>query len=517
MTTTINTHRRNFLRAGAGLGALSLAASALPAWAAKAGAVNSPEQLLGLSALELSAAIKAGKLSCVELMQTYLDRIEKYNPSYNAIVSLRPREELLAEARQADAELNKGQYRGWMHGFPHAVKDLAATRGIATSLGSPILKNWVPEQDAVFVERLRNAGAILIGKTNTPEFGLGSQTYNSVFGVTRNAWDSKLCAGGSSGGAAVALATSMVPVADGSDMMGSLRNPAAYNNVIGFRPTQGRVPFGPTGEVFYQQLGYEGPMGRNVRDTAQLLSTMAGFDSRVPLSLESDPAQFAGSLDIETKGMKIAWLGDFQGYLPMEEGVLSLCESAFGRFNDIGASVEAVDMKHPMDEVWQTWLTMRHFLIAGIAKGLYGKEENRVLMKPEAIWEIEGGLELSAMDVYAASEARTRWYQALNKLFETYDLVALPSAQVFAFDAQTHWPKVIAGKSMDSYHRWMEVVVPGTLSGCPVANVPVGFDGQGRAMGMQLIGPAKQDLKVLQIAHAYEQAAGLTARKPTLV
>ncbi|GGO79294.1 amidase [Marinobacterium nitratireducens] len=517
MTTIIDPQRRNFLRTSAGLGALTMAASALPAWAAKAGSVNSPEQLLGLSALELSAAIKAGKVSCVEVMQSYLDQIEKYNPTYNAIVSLRPREELLAEAKQADAELNKGLYRGWMHGFPHAVKDLAATRGIATTMGSPILKNWVPEHDAIFVERLRSAGAIIIGKTNTPEFGLGSQSYNTVFGVTRNAWDSKLCAGGSSGGAAVALAASMVPVADGSDMMGSLRNPAAYNNVIGFRPTQGRVPFGPTSEVWYQQLGYEGPMGRNVRDTAQLLSTMAGFDARVPMSLESDPAQFAGSLDINTRGMKVAWLGDFNGYLPMEDGVLSLCESAFGRFDDIGCSVEAVDMQYPMDELWQTWLTLRHFLIAGIASGLYAKEENRALMKPEALWEIEGGLALSGADVYAASKARTRWYLALNKLFETYDVVALPSAQVFPFDAETHWPKEVAGKSMDTYHRWMEVVIPGTLSGCPVANVPVGFDAKGRPMGIQLIGPAKQDLKVLQIAHAYEQASGLTAKKPTLV
>lgn len=520
MASSSTLSRRSLLKVGGGLGLLAAASQITPAWATGKGtkvSVNSPEQLLSLSAVDLSQAIRGGSVSCSEVMTAYLDQIETYNPTYNAIVSLRDREQLMDEASRADAELQRGQYRGWMHGFPHAVKDLAATKGLKTSLGSPILKDWVPGHDAIFVERLREAGAIIIGKTNTPEFGLGSQTYNSVFGVTRNAYNPDLCAGGSSGGAAVAIATGMVPVADGSDMMGSLRNPAAYNNIIGFRPSQGLVPFGPTKEVFYQQLGYEGPMGRTVQDTAMLLSTMAGYDSRVPLSQKSNPTSFAGNLDTNTQGLKVAWLGDFNGYLATEPGVLDVCEQALKHFNTIGGTVEAVDMKYPMEEVWQTWLTLRHFLIAGIASGLYAKESKRALMKPEAIWEIEGGLELSAMDVYKASKARTSWYHALDKLFDTYDVVALPSAQLFPFSADTHWPKEINGRTMDTYHRWMEVVTPGTLSGCPVANVPAGFDSQGRPMGIQLIGRNKEDLKVLKIAHAYEQAAKLTQTNPTLV
>ncbi|WP_286238618.1 amidase [Neptuniibacter halophilus] len=510
--------RRSLLKKGGSLGVLAASANLISsmAQARERVAVNSPEQLLSLTADDLSKAIRSRSVSCVEVMQSYLAQIERYNPVYNAIVSLRDQESLLAEAKAADKDLDQGRYRGWMHGFPHAVKDLAATKGIKTSLGSPILKDWVPGHDAVFVERLRQSGAILIGKTNTPEFGLGSQSYNTVFGVTRNAYDPALCAGGSSGGAAVAVATGMVPVADGSDMMGSLRNPAAYNNIIGFRPSQGVVPFGPTKEVFFQQLGYEGPMGRTVKDTAMLLSVMSGYDSRVPLSHKSDPNRFMHSLDTDTQGMKVAWLGDFNGNLPTEPGVMSLCEGALKHFSTMGCSVEPVTMQYSVDELWQTWLTLRHFLIAGIASGLYAKESNRALMKPEAIWEIEGGLKLSAMDVYAASKARTQWYLALDKLFDQYDVVALPTAQVFPFAAATHWPEEINGTPMDTYHRWMQIVTPGTLSGCPVVNVPAGFDAQGRPMGIQLIGRNKEDLKLLKIAHAYEKASRLTEIKPSL-
>lgn len=519
MASSSKISRRGLLKAGGSIGLLAAATQIKTSWAMSGRSkvsVNSPEQLLTLSAVDLSQAIRAGDVSCVEVMNSYLNQINTFNPTYNAVVSLRDREQLLSEAARADADLKRGHYRGWMHGFPHAVKDLAATKGLKTTLGSPIMKDWVPNHDAIFVERLRQSGAIIIGKTNTPEFGLGSQTYNNVFGVTRNAYNPDLCAGGSSGGAAVAVATGMLPVADGSDMMGSLRNPAGYNNIIGFRPSQGLVPFGPTEEVFYQQLGYEGPMGRTVQDTAMLLSSMAGYDSRVPLSQKSSPNRFAGSLDINTRGLKVAWLGDFNGYLAMEPGVIDLCEKAIKHFETLGGVVEAVDMQYPMDEVWQTWLTLRHFLFAGIASGLYARESNRELMKPEAIWEIEGGMSLPAIDVYKASKARTSWYHALDKLFNTYDVVALPSAQVFPFAADTHWPKEINGRSMDTYHRWMEVVIPGTLSGCPVVNVPAGFDHQGRPMGIQLIGRNKEDLKVLQIAHAYEQASQLTQTNPSL-
>lgn len=513
MTTPYSLDRRNFLKLSAGAGVLA-ATRFGGIGGARAGTVqpSSDAELVELSAIDLSTAIRQGSVSCREVMTAYLDHIERYNPTYNAIVALRAREELMDEARVADDDLAHGHYRGWMHGFPHAVKDLASTRGITTTLGSTLFETWVPERDAIFVERLRAAGAILIGKTNTPEFGLGSNTYNPVYGITRNAYDPALCAGGSSGGAAVGLATHMLPVADGSDMMGSLRNPAAYNNVIGFRPSQGRVPYGPSREVFYQQLGYEGPMGRTVADTARLLTTMAGFDSRVPLSLETNTARYSGGLDMNTAGLRVAWLGDFDGYLPTEPGVLDVCRQALGHFEDLGMSIEEVSLDYPMEQLWETWLTLRHFHIAGIADEVYADEAKRAHMKPEAIWEIEGGLRLTGMDVYRASASRTQWYTALDALFDTYDVVALPSAQVFPFDADIHWPKEIAGHSMDTYHRWMQIVTPGTLSGCPVINVPAGFDERGRPMGIQLIGRMRDDLKVLKIAHAYEQASRFTQR-----
>ncbi len=478
---------------------------------------ESLSDIVNLSAVELSDAIKGKAVSCVEVMKAYLAQIDRVNPAFNAIVSLRDRDELLFEAAQKDSELAEGIYHGWMHGFPHAVKDLAETKGIPTTMGSPLLANQITAHDAIFVERLKKAGAIIIGKTNTPEFGLGSQTYNNVFGTTCNAYNPKLCAGGSSGGAAVALATRMLPVADGSDTMGSLRNPAAYNNIIGFRPSFGRVPSGPTTEIFLRQLGCEGPMGRTVRDTAMLLSTMAGFDARIPLSIKEDPLQFAGSLQADMKDRKIAWLGDFRGYLPMEPGILEMCRSSLKHFEGLGCIVEPVTIDYPMEKLWQTWLTLRHWLIAGIAGPLYDNIEFRNKIKPEAVWEVEGGLTLGALDVYNASVDRSAWYQTVATLFSEYDYLMLPSAQVFPFDAGIHWPKEVAGKTMDTYHRWMEITIPGTLSGCPIVNVPVGFNDQGLPMGMQIIGPAAQDLKVLQMAYVYEQASGWTKEVPPIV
>ncbi len=475
---------------------------------------GSPWDIINLSAVELSDAIRHKAASCVDVMKAYLARIHKVNPTFNAIVSLRNPDKLLSEAEQKDSELAKGIYHGWMHGFPHAVKDLAATKNIPTTMGSPLFKNEITKHDAIFVERLRKAGAIIIGKTNTPEFGLGSQTYNTVFGTTYNAFNPELCAGGSSGGAAVALATRMLPVADGSDMMGSLRNPAAYNNIMGFRPSFGRVPFGPAMEIFSQQLGYEGPMGRTTKDTAMLLSTMAGFDSRVPLSISEDPLQFAGSLQADMKGRKIAWLGDLSGYFPMEPDILELCQRSLAHFEDLGCIVESATIDYPMEKLWQTWLTLRQWLIAGSLGPIYRTKENREEMKPEAIWEIEGGLALNASHVYHASVDRSKWYQTVTNLFTRYDYLLLPAAQVFPFDAKIHWPKEVGGKTMDTYHRWMEITVPGTLSGCPIASVPVGFNSRGLPMGMQIVGPAKKDLEVLRLANAYEQMSQWTKKRP---
>src|SRR5579864_6485467 len=284
--------RREFVRQAGKVSTVAAAGVIIGDVSGTAKQQTSPKSdVVMMSAGELSHAIRARRVSCQEVMTAYLAHIEALNPKVNAIVSLQPREALMKQAAERDAELARGQYRGWMHGFPHAVKDLAATRGIRTTWGSPLL-DTVPDYDSIFVERLRRAGVIILGKTNAPEFGLGSQSYNPVFGTTLNAYDQSKCAGGSSGGAAVSLALRMVPVADGSDMMGSLRNPAAFNNVIGFRTSFGRVPSGGEELFFFETLSTAGAMGRSVADVAMLLSVMAGSDARAPFAIEENHAQF---------------------------------------------------------------------------------------------------------------------------------------------------------------------------------------------------------------------------------
>lgn len=456
-------------------------------------------------AVELAALIRARKVSAREVMTAYLDHIAATNPACNAIVSLRPRETLLAEAGAADARLGRGEAVGPLHGIPQAIKDLVLTKGLRTTSGSPLFADFIPDADGLVAARMKAAGAIVIGKTNVPEFGLGSHTYNPVFGPTRNAYDPGRSAGGSSGGAAVALALRMLPVADGSDYGGSLRNPGAWNNVFGFRPSQGRVPAVPAFDAFYAQLGYEGPMGRSVADLALLLSVQAGYDARAPLSLEDPGYRYEDRLEADVNGRRIAWMGDYGGHLPFEPGILALCEAALALFSDVGCTVEPALPRFDFERLWRAFVTIRHFNVGGRLKVLYDDPAKREKIKPEARWEIEQSLALGVQDLYKAAEARTAWYNALLDLFERFDYLALPTAQVFPFPVEWHWPQEIAGRKMDSYHRWMEVVAGATLAGCPVINVPVGFGETGLPMGMQIIGRPRDDLSVLQVAHAYER------------
>jgi amidase len=477
---------------------------------------NGMPELVSLNAVELSQKIHAKQVSCVEVMHAYLAHIERYNPKVNAIVSLQPADLLLQQAKERDAQLARGESLGWMHGFPHAVKDLALTKGMRTSHGSPLL-DGVPDHDDIFVERLRRHGAILIGKTNVPEMGFGSQSYNLLFGTTLNAYDQTKCAGGSSGGAAVSLALRMLPVADGSDMMGSLRNPAAFNNVFGFRTSYGRVPSaGP--ELFLHNLSVEGPMGRSILDVAMLLSVIAGPDPRAPFSIEQDPAMFRRPLKRDFLGTRIGWLGNFGGYLEVQPGILELCEKSFPALHSMGCKVEPAQPQFSMEKLWTAWLTLRHSLSAGGLAAFYNDPQKRAKLKPEIQWEIEGGLNLPAMEFQHASQIRSDWYRALLQLFQVYEYLLLPSAQVFPFDAQEHWPKEINGKKMDTYHRWMEVVLGATMTGLPALSVPVGFGPTGLPMGMQIIGKPHADLAVLQFAYVYEQAAPWTRNQlPSLL
>ena len=468
--------------------------------------------LTELGAAELSGRIHRLEVSCREVMTAFLDRIDDRNPALNAIVSRRDRDVLMAEAATCDEELAADFSRGWMHGLPQAIKDLAETRGLRTTSGSPLLAEFVPDFDALVVSRMKSAGCIVIGKTNVPEFGLGSHTFNEVFGPTRNPYDTARSAGGSSGGAAVALATRMLPVADGSDYMGSLRNPAAWNHVFGFRPSQGRVPSFPARDHYVAQLATEGPMGRSIIDVAMLLGTQAGFDRRDPLCLSGGLPEFAtvaearATLDGDVEGTRIGWLGDLDGHLAMEPGILDVCVDGLRRLEHLGCTVEPATFPISLEKVWDAWLVWRHFLVSAGLGPLAADPARRELLKPEAQWEIDRGLALSAAEVSRASAVRTEFHAAVVSLFSRFDVLAIPTAQVWPFPIEQRWPTHIGDREMDTYHRWMEVTSYATFAGLPAVSVPVGFDERGLPMGMQLIGPPRADVDVLCLAHAYEGA-----------
>lgn len=492
-------HRRKFLKNTLALGAVL--SVPLP-FSSRLFAANLASDLTDFSASELSIAIKTKQASCVEVMQAYLDRIHRYNPVYNAIVSMVSDDELLLQAHEADIALARNEYWGWMHGMPHAVKDLTPVKGLPYTEGSPMFAKRIAEEDGAIGTKIRNQGAIFIGKTNAPEFGLGSQTYNPIFGTTGSAYNPVLTAGGSSGGGACGLGTHMLPVADGGDMMGSLRNPAAYNNVIGFRPSTNVVM--DEGDANNRLLWTSGPMGRDTRDTIRLLQTIAlnpFFDELNPLNLES---------------IKIGWMGNLDNYLPMEPGIIELCEASLANVVDAGAKVESIQTNFILSDLWESWTILRHHRRLNMLS-YFEDPLTRDLLKPELIWEIEQGLRINMDDVERASLIRANWYVELDRLFDKFDFLVLPTAQVFPFPNSIHWPKQINGQEMDTYHRWMEVVVLGSLGGIPVVNVPVGFDSQGRPMGMQVMGKFGDDKKVLEFALAYEQITDYLSARPSLI
>jgi amidase len=470
-----------------------------------AAAAASPPSIVMMNAVTLAAAIRSRQVSCVEVMTAYLDHIERINPRVNAIVALEDRAALLAQANERDEQLARGAIVGPLHGLPHAVKDLAPVKGMRMTMGSPILKDFIPPADSVMVERLRKAGVIFVGKTNTPEFGLGSNTYNPVYGITRNAYDQSRSAGGSSGGAAVALALRMLPLADGSDYGGSLRNPAGWNNVFGFRTSYGLVPADGR-DAWLPSMGVLGPMARNVVDLGLLLSVQAGYDERVPLSMESAPAAFVRTLERSFRGTRIAWGSDFNGSIPYEPGVLDLCKAALKTFESLGCVVEEAQPDFPIDKVWQAWLQLRAWQAGGALLTYYNDPAKRALLKPEALFEVESGMKLGAFDITAASAVRTEWYHAVRRFFETYDYFIVPTAQTFPFGADVHWPAEIAGRKMSTYHEWMKGVLPITMAGCPALAVPAGVGESGLPMGIQIVGRNHADLACLQLAHAYDAA-----------
>ena len=469
-----------------------------------------PCPITALDAEALSRAIHAREVSCREVMQAYLARIDALNPRFNAIVNRSPAEALLAQADECDAELAAGRSRGWMHGMPQAIKDTGHALGFPTTFGSPLLARSMPSQDSVHVARMKAAGCIVVGKTNMPEFGLGSNTYNALFGPTPNAWDPAVTAGGSSGGASVALALRLLPVADGSDFMGSLRNPAGWNHHFGLRPSQGRVPAFPKPELYVSQLGTDGPMGRTVLDVALLLGTQAGWDRRAPLSTPGRLDAFDGvtaarnALAGDLTGVRVGWLADLDGHLATEPGILEVCAEALGRMVAAGASVVPVSLGIDHDRLWEAWLAWRHAAVATTLGPLLASERTANRLKPEARWEAERGLSMSAMDLKRAAIARTDYVLAVTALLETVDVLALPTAQMWPFEATITWPDRIGDRTMDTYHRWMECTIHATFAGLPAVSMPAGFSSSGLPAGIQLIGQPHGDVEVLRIAAGYE-------------
>jgi amidase len=470
-----------------------------------------PSNIVMMDAVALADAIRGLRVSCVEVMTAYLDHIDNMNPHVNALVALQDRAALIAQARERDRQVARGELMGVLHGFPLAVKDLMPVKGIPMTMGSPILKDFIPDADGIMVERLRRAGGIIIGKTNTPEFGLGSHTYNSVYGATRNAFDQSRSAGGSSGGAAVSLALRMLPVADGSDFGGSLRNPAGWNNVFGFRTSMGLVPASEL-DGWFPSMSVIGPMARNVPDLAMLLSVQAGYDARAPLSTQGEGTGFQQPLESDLKGKRIAWCGDFAGYLPFEPGVLDVCVRALKVFESMGCIVEEARPEYSIDAVWRAFLKLRAWQAGGSLLPFYHDPKKRALLKPEAIFEVESGLKLTAFDVTAALGVRTAWYQAVRRFFERYDFLVVPTAQLFPFDVNLRWPLEIAGVKMETYHEWMKCVLPITMSGCPALAAPAGFGNAGLPIGIQIVAPIHAETACLQLAYGYDAATAWSAK-----
>ena len=454
--------------------------------------------ILNKEAWEQKALIKAGALSVSELMQETLARIELVNPKVNALVNILNKE-ACEKLTSADCPLG-----GALGGMPMAIKDLANVKGFKTTEGSPLYSERVARKDDQMVARLRAAGALFIGKTNTPEFGLGSNTFNPVYGKTKNPYDLTRTCGGSSGGAAVALATRMLSISDGSDMMGSLRNPAAWNNVYGMRPTWGLVPPEPSGEIFLSQLSTLGPMARSPKDLALLLDVQANhFDNKSDFSQSKSFSNFTAQPRM--KGIKIGWLGDWGGTLTFEDELLDLAQNALNEMTSLGATINDLKAPFAMNDIWTSWCDLRAWQITNGLRDIYEDIEKRKNLKPEAVWEIENGLTLSGQDIYDAALKKSKWYNSASELFEKFDLLVLPSTQVWPFNLENIYPVSINNQKMDTYHRWMQVTIPAGLLGLPVVNIPIGFGKTGLPAGIQLIGSRGSDGYILSIAQAWHE------------
>ncbi len=471
---------------------------------------NSSDEICFMHAVDILEAVRKKKLSARELMQAHLQQINRVNPRVNAIVTLVPEDQLMAQAAAADEALANGKWLGPLHGLPIGVKDLHETNGIRTTFGSPLHKNYVPDFDCRVVQREKNAGAIVIGKTNVPEFGLGSQTFNPVFGPTRNPYDVTKTCGGSTGGGSVAVACGMVPLADGSDMGGSLRNPPNFCNVVGMRPSPGRVPDVPA-RLGWFTLPVPGPVARNVTDCAYFLSVLAGFDQHSPISIDQPGTQFAQPLGNRSfKGARVAIFRDLG--LPWDPEVKSTVQAQRKVFESLGCTV--MDAEPDFSDANECFLAWRHWSVElsfGDLLATHGDQLNEYIH-----WHVEEGRKLSGPYLSRVEAKRTALYQRLCGFKGEYDFFILPVNQVLPFDVDTHYPTEIAGVKMENYIAWMKSAYYISAAGNPAMSVPCGFSASGLPIGIQIVGRHHDEWGVLQLAYAFEQATNVGRSRPAV-
>lgn len=467
-----------------------------------------------LPATELARRIRSRELSATEVMEAHIAQIERVNPALNAVVTFLP-EQALAQAKTADAALARGEEIGPLHGLPMLHKDTNETAGIRTTYGSPIFRDNIPARSALLIDRAHRAGAIPLGKTNVPEFGAGSQTFNKVFGATRNPYDLSKTCGGSSGGQAVALACGMTPIADGSDMGGSLRNPANFCNVVGFRPSPGRVPVWPN-PVGWYGISLQGPMARTVQDVALLLSVMAGPDSRCPLSISEPASLFSRPLERDFRGVAVAYSPDL-GELPVDPRVAAAIADAARTLGEIGCRVEQASPDFSgADEAFKVWRAWRFHL--GYAELM---KSRRADMKETVIWNIEEGERLTGPQIARAEQKRTELFYRMHDFMQRYEYLILPVNQVPPFSVdQEYITEIETGQGvvqMETYIDWMKSCYYITVTGHPAISVPCGFTPEGLPVGVQIVGRHQDDFGVLQLAYAFEQATRFGDRRPPVI
>jgi amidase len=490
--------------------AIKLGTSAAIAAAARLDSQAPPSapDLCFLPARKMADLIRTKKLSSRELMEAHLQQVARVNPKVNAIVTLVPEDQLMAEAKAADEAVARGEIRGPLHGVPVAVKDLVDTKGIRTTYGSPIFRDHIPEADGYVVQREKAAGAIVIGKTNVPEFGLGSHTFNKVFGPTRNPWDTTKTCGGSTGGGAVSLACGMAPIVDGSDMGGSLRNPGNFNNVVGIRPSPGRVA--SPSSLGWFTLSVSGPMARNVSDCAFFLSVLAGPDSRSPIAIDQPGSQFAQRLDRSFKGVRIAMFKDMG--LPWEPAVRDAVRAQSKVFESLGCIVE--EAEPDLQDANECFVAWRHWAEERDGKELVAKHPD--LVNDYVRWHVTEGGKLTGSYLADIEVKRTAVYQTMRKFMDRYEFFVLPVNQVLPFDVTSRYPTEIAGIKMENYIAWMKSAYWISTVGNPAMSVPCAFSSTGLPIGVQIVGRHHDDWGVLQMGYAFEQVTRLTEKRPPI-